>query len=419
MKFQSLILSLAIASVSLVQAAEVKIMHIQLGGDYHQLFQKEISSNPDAHGEAVEAVVLPVPMRKKNNPFHLTSYNWDFGDVFAPGSAKKVSDVPIAQPSELEWFGQSVESGKAPDVMIISGHHIPGIGWHSNDTWDENDDFYERSLLLSTLLKTREQNPEARRFFDNVKFVFISGCWGLANLEPHKSNGQFYSSDELFTLYASGDQGREKVRGSFQKSYSLEAERLYLARNYPGDFTENDENEICYGLRCVTYNVRKYMSDDGLIDGSHRYNQPYNIRKLFPNAALVFGFHSSSPFEGPVMKLIRATLSRAKQSPLLKEADKDYAQNIVNSIVSLETPGATKMRLIQSFREAWTTVTWEQNKGQMSNYWGGRPGSSITPAYPNLDNDGVFAWPKGYKNPSFAPRCFQYREDAKPCKSQE
>lgn len=416
MKFQNLILAMTLASSSLAHAEEVKIMHLQMGGGYHKIFAQELTAQPSASGEPVQVVNLPSPFLQRLNPFHITRGNWDFGKVFFDDGKTNLAEVPIAPKSDLKWFQKARETGQLPDVMIISGHHIPGLGWHSNDIEEEND-YYTKSLLLSTLLRTREENPDARAYFDNVKFVFISGCWGVANLEPHGEKGELLSQDEIGLMYLSGPQGQRKVLGSTQNFYQLESERENLTQSYPGDFAAEKKDEICVDNKCVTYWIDRVMSDIGLFNNSHQFNQPLNLRKLFPNAALVFGFHSASPFSSTVFGMLKGTVKRARTSKILKDEDSAFSQNIIHSIVSSETPEPTRKRLVQAFREAWTTLTYEQNRGRMANssYIGGRPGASITPAYPSLDNDGLFVWPKDYKAPAFAPSCFQYRPDAKPC----
>jgi len=418
MKLMKLAMGLCLGLSSAAQAVEdVKFFHIQMGGSYHVNFMQEISARSTIQGEKVRTKLIPAPNFETTNPFNISKLNFDLGEVFATSEKTNILEVPIAGESDLTWFQRARQTGNLPDFMIISGHHVPGLGWHSHYTWGDKE-YYTHSLLLASMLRLREENADAKAFFDNVKFVFISGCWGMANLEPHKKDGSYLSTAALRSLYASGEEGQQMVRGTAKQFYSLAGQRHELTTLYAGDIAPKKENAICEPgkpNRCTTYFVNDILSDQGLLDGSHRYNQPYNMRKLFPHAALVFGFHSPSPYNHIVKTMLAKTLSRARQSSRIETQDQSYANNIIHSIISDQTPEQTKKHLIQAFREAWTTVTWENNQGSMPFYSGGRPGSSITPAYPELDNDGIFAWPAGYKNPAFAPRCSQYRGDAKPC----
>lgn len=418
MRLLKLALGICLGASSVAQAAEeIKFFHIQMGGSYHHNFMHEIAGRPSAQGERVKTSLIPTPSPQAINPFHISKVNYDLGEVFETPEKTSILQVPIAGEKDLAWFKKVREAGKLPDFMIISGHHVPGMGWHSHYTYGENQ-YYTQSLMLGSLLRLRAENEDARAFFDNVKFAFISGCWGMANLEPRAEDGSYLSPQAIYEMYYSGPEGKEKARGTPKKFYSLAGQRHELTTLYSGDFAPKKEDAICEPgkpSRCTTFYVNHILSDLGLIDGSHRYNQPYNLRKLFPNAKLIFGFHSPSPYNDRVKKMLAKTFERARQSMRITSEDRAYTSNLLHSIISDETPERTRKRLIQAFRESWTSVTWENNHGAMPFYSGGRPGSSITPAYPDLDNDGIFAWPGGYKNPSFAPRCSQYRGDVKPC----
>ena len=390
---------------------DITIQHLQMGGSYHNFFMKSLSAKASAQGEKVSVHLLPTPYHQdrqgenpSGNPFHFTFKNWE------------MTDAPVNP--EQPYFKELNAKHQAPNFMIISGHHIPGIGWHSDNSTPDNV-WYAHSLRMSSLLRLREASPEAQAYFDNVKFVFISGCWGLANMEPHDQSGGLIGQSERLALYNSGDAGKMQVLGTPNDHYSLSAQRFELTTLYDGDFAAKEKDAVCEGQNCSTYYIQKVMPDEGLFDNSHRYNEPLGLKKLFPKAYLIFGFHSPSPYSDKVMTLLSATLARARLSPLLKPEDQVYTPNIIQSIISSQTPTESKMRLVQAFRQSWTTLTWEKNIGYMpKNYFGGRPAASISPAFPELDNDGVFAWPKDYKNvPVFAPRCWQYRSDATPCQS--
>ena len=60
-----------------------------------------------------------------------------------------------------------------------------------------------------------------------------------------------------------------------------------LVRTYPGGFTKNEKNEVCLDRinkqHCEVYDVNRILPVSGLWDGSHIYNMPLQMKKLFPN----------------------------------------------------------------------------------------------------------------------------------------
>jgi hypothetical protein len=69
--------------------------------------------------------------------------------------------------------------------------------------------------------------------------------------------------------------------------------------------------------------------------------------------------------------------------------------NIIGTIVAPQTDETLRKKVIEALRKNWTIQTYKMNRE--------RPSGSITPAYPDLDANGVFNVHVSKDTPLYAP----------------
>jgi hypothetical protein len=312
------------------------------------------------------------------NPFALEPVDFRTGEHLAfpvPRVGEAEGSVPAVSDEDARWFTQLIRQGEAPDVFIVAGHHVLSEGFHN--------DAETAHLYLPTLFDTIAKHADAAKAFERVKLAILWGCNTLTNLEPHAANGAYLSPERIRSKFESGPAGRRRAMGASRENNTLEFYKSRLARAYGPEghkyeYTRDEAAERCDGPgrfeHCRITNLERIMPDRGLYDGSHRFNNPYQMKRLFPNARLVLGFSSASPAEETRVKL----LSRALQATY---HDFPGLKSVFGAIVADGTPETLRMRVIESLRRHWALVTYAAS---------GKPAGSITPAYPELDADGVF-----------------------------
>ena len=137
------------------------------------------------------------------------------------------------------------------------------------------------------------------------------------------------------------------------------------------------------------YAIDRMLPDSGLWDGSDMYNIPLKMKRLFPNALGIFGFHRPSPFTpGGIWR------SAFNQARLAAKTN-----NILVPLLSDSVSVEQKKMMVQKLRIGWTRASFALNRG--------RANGSITPAFPDLDQNGLFAYEPGAHElpgaPKFAP----------------
>ena len=186
--------------------------------------------------------------------------------------------------------------------------------------------------------------------------------------------------------------------GTPEKVNTLAFYRARLAREYgPGgdkyEYTLSRSQEKCedkpYSL-CKITNLNRIMPDSYLWDGNHWYNYPYMMKRLFPNANIVFGYSSASPDEKRRVQIFKATLDRTYQD--LNSKFKSSGKKINNILFPLVLPKGDPQisddlnkEIIKSLRTNWTIMSDSMNRN--------RPSGSISPVYPELDAQGVLGAP--------------------------
>lgn len=352
-----------------VEKRPLRVLQVQLGGaQVFNLLKQELSLPIRAGGAAIAITEIRMPDMALQNPFAISAKNYQL-----PVSQNEF----VISEKDAEWFAEQIRKNQIPDVFYIGGHHVPGLGFHT--TYVNSLSFYEQTVTTSTLFASMEKYPAVRKYFASIPLVFLGGCWSLANLEPHGKNGEFLSPEDIRKIYSAGPEGRRAVVGSSKDSYTLEAQRVELSANYPSEFTRDERNEECEDAQqrknCRTYHVDRVMSDYGLFDGSHRYNSPLLMKKMFPGAHLIFGFHSPSPFNPQVATFYRAMFQDTRRKT--KESG-----NLLRKILDPATPEDGRKSLIQNLRQSWSKATYELNQK--------RPAGSVTPKHPELDASGPF-----------------------------
>ncbi len=378
----------------------IYILHVRMGnGELSSQVQAEISRAVSA-GSQRKVVLIRPNLNSANNPFAVTTENFATGHSRSQ-VGQQTDPVPLMTETQLKWFESQINQDMMPDVFIINGHHIPGMGFHSDEAYTsalknqqgENLLFATQALYTPTLHQSIAKYPILQKYFSRVKLVFIGGCWGLSNLEPREDGdrGNFLSPEQIQDLYKTD---RARAIGNSRLAHSLEYQRHELATIYSGDFTRNSRNESCAniqtGEQCDRYHADRTLPDYGLWDGSHMFNQPLLFKRSFPNAVGVFGFHRPSPRNpGPIWA---ATFAEARQNTQLP--------NILLPLLSEKVPDVIRKSILQELRIAWTRNSYYLNRQRAS--------GSISPRYPELDANGPFAYAEGQKEFPEAPRFAPY-----------
>jgi hypothetical protein len=334
----------------------------------------------------------PMTFRSKKTPVQEVSLpNPEVQNPFAIEKGNFLIHKKYIEEKDADWFQQQIEENRIPDILYIGGHHVPSQGWHTHQL-DDQDHSYQ-SIYFPTLLNSLKKYPAMKIYFSKIKFVFIGGCWGLANLEPHGKKGEYLSPDKIKQLYFSSAAGKSLVLGNKKNPHSLEYQKWELTQVYSADYTQNPNEKACDANTCSKWYIHEALPDIGLFDGSRRYNIPYLMRYIFPNAQLVVGFHSPSPFNQKVAQIYRNVFASVR-------AEFPELNNIFVQLLNPENSEVTK-KMTQSFRKNWTLKTYQLNNKRAS--------GSITPAYPDLDQSGLFVLPESMQLP-WAPRFSPYYE---------
>ncbi len=391
----------------------IYVVHVNLGNT--QLSQNVVEEllRPNANFKNRPVILLRPNLDVKENPFAVSRWGRQTGLTRQNGEIK-YDQTPVLTNRMTAWFEDLERKDIHPEVFIINGHHLVGMGFESDNTWETNvkSQFGEtielanRSLYMQTIVRSREYHPVVKKFFDGIKLVFIGGCEGLTNLEPKEFglSGRALSSEEIKTKYFAGD--KNLLLGNVAQGTGLAGYKADLVRVYPGEYTFNDSDEVCVdkanGLHCEVHNVNRILPDSGLWDGQHMYNLPLQMKKLFPRAYAVFGFNTPSPTTPGV--IWKSTFNETREKLMLN--------NFFQPLLSDETPSNLKQEIIQRMRISWTRATQQLNKRSRNGKVVNRISGSITPAFPELDKNGLFAYEVGAKDfaeaPAFAP--YEIRE---------
>lgn len=412
-----LISSLFVLVVSVTLNAQtvkpIYVVHVNLGNVQltNEVVAEFLRPNPAFQNRPV--VVLRPNLDIEDNPFAVSKWGRQTG-MTRPGSEIAFKNTPILTEKMVAWFDELEKKDIRPEVFIMNGHHIVGMGFESDDLWEtkfknqfgELISLSKRSLYFPSVVRSKNYFPVVERFFNNIKLVFIGGCEGLANLEPKENgvSGRALTPEEIKAKYFGGQ--KDLMLGDISKGQGLAGYKSDLVRIYSSAFTINQSEEVCLdsanGLNCDVFNVNRILPDSGLWDGLHTFNMPYQMKRTFPNAYGVFGFATPSP-RTPGL-LWKAAFADAR----LKLGRENFFQPLLSENVSTNE----KKQIIQRMRIGWTKATQEGNKRIRNGKIVNRISGSITPAFPELDKNGIFAYegrgtdfPEG---PSFAP--YEIRE---------
>ncbi len=389
----------------------VRILFIQLGS------RGLVQSIQQHLGKDFDVQITRVPMDKQNNPFNVTSDGFHIGNS-RPTANEKFQYPPIA--NNLSWFDQfdpqkvtaQALNEVLPDILVISGHAIAGLGWHS-DEMDPGENYYQQSFYLAGFVHTLRSHPGARNLFKNIKMVMLGGCNSLVNFEPHYTNGAFLNSKQIAAIYNykslnTNHSGISYVIGNATTFNTLDFYRRRLTRLYPLDFTLDPYQERCTlrvaGLapdHCQTLDLNRVLPDYGLFNESHMFNYPYMMKRIFPKAALILGFAGSSDYAPRTKEMLFETLQASLQE---LNANGAGLSNVLSPIIDKDSKNISrelKKIILQSIRKNWAIQTY---RGL------GRIGSSITPTFPEVDANGPFADLSGDSK-----RILQIEAEAPPC----
>jgi len=375
----------------------IRLLHIQLGGtSVFRFIKTEIQGHGAIKGKTF--VEIRLPNIKQQNPFGFSRYNFDTGG-YRPADISQMTAPPVISERDASWYQEQLDQDLVPDILYIGGHQIPGMGWHSDET-DAND-YYLRSIYFPTLLESVKKYPAMKEYFARIKIIFIGGCWGLANLEPHGPHGEYLSPQAIEKIYFSSAKGRSQMLGNIYSRHSLEYQRHELYTLYDGDFSNGPKAEVCRDpvnfKDCLTFNAQRVLPDIGLYDGSHSYNYPYLMKHLFSGAYLVFGFHSPSPYNENVAPMYRTAFDWTRQKI---GANENLFLDLLDPGVSVEQ----KKQLVQTLRLNWTKATYRLNREAIdANRFVPRPAASISPIFPELDANGPFVGEGMEWAPTYAP----------------
>ena len=365
----------------------------------------------------LEMTTAPSTAGQHPNPFGITDKDFNTG-WFLTRKGQPQGPVPTIEPIDATWFDTQVANKNLPEVFEIGGHHVISEGWHSDNE--------HQFMFHPTFLKTLETYPSARAMFDEVKLAVLWGCNTMTNLEPHAQPGDFKGAQEgdylsptqigdptqIGELYNSGSRLRMIgiiKPGAAPKLNSLEFYKQRLASEYgPNsprfEYTRKASQENCSGpyQDCPITDLERIMPDKFLFDGTHRFNEPWRMKRIFRHAYLVLGFSSASPSEEARARILQTTIDNArialnkdKSGHPIASTDLSYIRNVLYTITNKDTPTALRKRVIQEVRKQWTIATFKMNRN--------RPSGSITPAFPDLDQNGVFNTVVSKDTPVHAP----------------
>jgi hypothetical protein len=378
----------------------IYVLHLNLGNtELSSQIQRELSVSLPG-GPQRQVVIIRPNLFDQNNPFSVSNQNFALGKS-RPAMSHHGHPAPVYSEKQLQWFESQMAQDLYPDVFIVNGHHIPALGFHSDENGDsplvdQNGDkmrFRKKSLFTPTLHQSIQKYPILQRYFSRVKLVFVGGCWGLSNLEPRSEgdHGNYLTPEEIRELYKVD---RRKAIGSSSISHSLEYQRWELATIYSGEYTRDARGETCVqgsiGEKCDKWHVDRVLPDYGLWDGSHMFNQPYLYKRSFPNAVAVFGFHRPSP----------KTPGNIWAAAFHEARIRTGVSNLLGSLLNENLPVDFRKMILQELRISWTKNSYLQNRQRAS--------GSITPAFPELDADGPFAYRAGQNELPEAPKHAPY-----------
>ena len=272
-------------------------------------------------------------------------------------------------------------------------------------------------MFLPTLLKAVKHNPNAQKFFANVRVAILFGCNTMTNLEPHGDHGEYLSPEVIKENYDKGGKYKEAMIGKPDEVNTLEFYRSRLAREYGPDdpkhyeYTRNRKDEKCekkYDHCAVTY-LDRILPDNGLFGGYtdpktgkfvgyHDYNYPYKMKLLFPKAKIILGFSSASPAEERRVKILEATFNDTlrdvnawiKDQPDLKG---QVISNILFPLISDNTDEKSvriQKAIVAALRKNWTVETYDRNfQEPRPGHIVHRPSGSVSSVFPELENDSI------------------------------
>jgi hypothetical protein len=346
-----------------------------------------------AHVDELNLNLIPA------NPFNITDADFFLG-LSRPYEGETVGAIPEISDAQAAWFDRAVAAGQLPDVFVVAGHQVISEGWHN--------DAERMFMFLPTLLQSLKNHKSAQIFFDHIRLAVLWGCNTMTDLEPHGPNGEYLTPEQIKTIYNSGPKGRLQVIGAVDKVNTLEFYRQRLYREYgPGnkkvEYVRSREQEKCLTkpyINCPVTNLDRILPDKYLFDGSHVYNYPYMMKRVFPSATVVFGFSSASPPEETRVKIFQETLDKTYAD--LNAAFKQSGKKINNILYPLTMQPNNPLlsddlnrMIIKSLRKNWTLSSDAMNRN--------RPSGSISPAYPDLDADGVLGAPLSRGSKQYGP----------------
>jgi hypothetical protein len=383
----SFVFAFTFATTSYAQSKKINILWGQFSRPWTlNLVKEEIEkplklSAPADHAQVNELNLNIIPP----NPFKITDFDFFVG-LSRPYEDEGIGLVPEITDTQAAWFDQAVARNELPDIFVVAGHQVISEGWHN-----ESEHMF---LFLPTLLQTLRNHKSARIFFDHIRMAVLWGCNTMTNLEPHGPNGEYLTPEQIKAIYDSGPKGRLQVIGDGEKVNTLEFYRQRLYREYgPGhkkvEYVRSQKAEVCLTrpyTNCPVTNLDRVLPDSYLFDGSHLYNYPYLMKRVFPNATMVFGFSSASPAEEIRVQIFKATLEKtyADLNASFKNSGKKINNILYPLVLQPNDPTLSddlNRMIIKSLRKNWTIQTDAMNRN--------RPSGSISPVYPELDADGV------------------------------
>jgi hypothetical protein len=318
---------------------------------------------------------------------------------------QKREDAPLnIEPADARFFEDLVATGNLPDVFIIGGHHVIGEGYH--------DDAEKNFIYTPSLIRGIDTYPAMKQVFGNVKVGILWGCNTLTNLEPHGPNGEYLDPQQIEEMYENPET-RDDVLGRkvTPSAYAYNSWNMYVNRlrvvygpnsSVAYEYTTEQARERCEGTpaepyrNCHVTNLMRVLPHRALFDGEHRMNGAAVHKRIFPNARVLLGFAGTSPSEETRAAIFQAALNRAYQlvNQGVQPGEPAYVSNILGTIVSDERSEhfeQLRLRAIKALRSAWATTSYRMNiDPDASAPVRNRPGASITPAYPELDANGMF-----------------------------
>ncbi len=342
---------------------------------------------------ALQITHAPVNPEQHPNPFGVSTFDWNVGHHL-PKEGEEPGPAPdINYFQDASWYLGLVLQNKLPDIFLIGGHFANSLGWMS-----PNEKVF---LYAETLSEMPKRHPAAKLVFDHVKLAILGGCHSMTNLQPHGPHGEYLSPAEIFEKYTYGsDQIKSQLIGTGGDEWTLKGyrNRLYDDEH---DFTLFANREDCKDPEGPNLCKRAYLNrvfpTRSLWDPEEPFNGPRRWKKLFPNAYLVLGYSTGSPPEEIREEILKLAIKNT-EIQLNKTGSSrvnEYSHHIIQTIVSDHTPDPVRREVITEFRIQWTKATAALN--------GGRASGSITPAYPDLDANGVFSIPVAGRTLTYYP----------------